>query len=80
MRIMQTILIMFTCLFLGAQVLGQDPILYLGDVQSGLACPTQAKELSFKYPTGVTPPNSITFKIISFKLFQKEGASLKTNF
>lgn len=77
---MQAILIMFTCLFLGAQVLGQDPILYLGDVQSGLACPTQAKELSFKYPTGVTPPNSITFKIISFKLFQKEGASLKTNF
>ena len=77
---MKAILIMFTCLFLGAQVLGQDPILYLGDVQSGLAFPTQAKELSFKYPTGVIPPNSITVKIISFKLFQKEGASLKTNF
>lgn len=77
---MKAILIMFTCLFLGQQVFGQDPIIYLGDFQSGLACPTQAKELSFKYPTGVTPPNSITFKIISFEFFQKEGTSLETNF
>ncbi|MDC1196397.1 hypothetical protein N8010_03445 [Crocinitomicaceae bacterium] len=58
---MKAILIMFTCLFLGQQVFGQDPIIYLGDVQSGLACPTQAKELSFKCPPEVTPPNSITF-------------------
>ena len=61
MRIMKAILIMFTCLFLGQEVFGQDPIIYLGDFQSGLACPTQAKELSFKCPPEVTPPNSITF-------------------